>query len=441
MPKLTADVLKNALPQAGARLELRDDQELGLTFRVTAAGVRSWSLRYRNQAGEQRRKNLGKYPAVTLAAARAAAREVKVAVGRGADPVAQTRQTKAAEASKRLRTFNGLADAYFADAELGLHRPNARGAKRPTTLAEEKRIFDKLVAPQFGGTPIDDVKRGDIQAFVSKQSKKAASNGRHCRTVLRQLLSYAVWKELLDTNPAHDIAVVVSEPRERTLSDVELKAFWSACTRPMNVKNLALSPEMGLALKMAAITLQRGGEVVGMRWAEIDIPAKTWLIPAARMKGKRAHLVPLSQAAVEVIEEARALIGGSEFVFETGRRSDDEAPAPLDRRSFSRAMARIMAALQLPRATPHDLRRTGATAITSERIGIPRFIVSQVIAHAGDTGGAAAITGRHYDLNDYLTDKRRALDAWAALLIEIVDEGSRRDNVAKLAVAREKRAT
>jgi integrase len=434
MPKLSSDFLKNAMPPPGGRLELRDDQERGLTFRVTAAGVRSWSLRYRNKAGEQRRKDLGKYPAVTLAGARAAARAVKVAVGRGDDPVAQERQTKAAEASKRLRTFQGLADAYFADAELGLHRPNARSAKRPTTLKEEKRIFDKLVAPEFGDTPIDDVKRGDIQAFVTKQSKKAASNGRHCRTVLRQLLSYAVWKELLDANPAHDIAVVASEPRDRTLTDAELKAFWSACTRPVDVKDLALSPEMGLALKLAAITLQRGGEVIGMRWAEIDARAKTWLIPSARMKGKRAHLVPLSQAAWDVIEEARSLIGGAEFVFETGRRGDDEAPASLDRRSFSRAMARIMAALKLPRATPHDLRRTGATAITSERIGIPRFIVSQVIAHSGDTGGAAAVTGRHYDLNDYLGEKRRALDAWGALLLEIVEGKPRAANVTPIGI-------
>lgn len=76
----------------------------------------------------------------------------------------------------------------------------------------------------------------------------------------------------------------------------------------------------------------------------------------------------------------------------------------------------MMAALKLPSATPHDLRRTGATNLTSERLGIPRFIVSQVLAHAGDTGGAAAVTGLHYDRNDYLAEKRKALLAWARLL-------------------------
>lgn len=76
--------------------------------------------------------------------------------------------------------------------------------------------------------------------------------------------------------------------------------------------------------------------------------------------------------------------------------------------------------LELPPATPHDLRRTGATNLTSERAGVPPFLVSQVLGHAGDTGGAAAVTGRHYDLNDYLVEKRRALDAWEELLTAIV---------------------
>ena len=64
-------------------------------------------------------------------------------------------------------------------------------------------------------------------------------------------------------------------------------------SRPQDVEKLALSIEMGIALRMAAVTLQRGGEIVGMKWSEIDRGANAWLIPAVRMKGKKAHLVPL----------------------------------------------------------------------------------------------------------------------------------------------------
>lgn len=432
MVKLTNDMLKNAIPEKGKRLELRDDQEPGLIFRVTENGVRSWSIRYRNAGGEHRRKAIGPYPSISLAKARELARKVKGTVAEGSDIVATERLNKAAEVLKRLNTVEGLAEAYFTDAELGTHRFNAK-PKRPGTIAEEKRIYSKLVKPKFGKSAVADITRAEIQAFVSKQAKGAISNGRHCRNIIRQLMSYAVRNSLIDVNPAHDIAVVMPEARERVLTDAELRTFWKACVRPQGVKDLALSIEMGIALRMAAVTLQRGGEIVGMKWSEIDRGASAWLIPAGRMKGKKAHLVPLSDMALglldEVSEETEG--NGSEYVFPSPR-SPKDVDTHLDRRAFSRAMNRIVTAAKIDHATPHDLRRTGATNLTSERVGIPRFIVSQVLAHAGDTGGSAAVTGKHYDMNDYLPEKRRALDAWATLLKAILTEKEREDNVRKL---------
>lgn len=432
MVKLTNDLLKNAMPEKGKRLEFRDDQEPGLIFRVTEKGARTWSIRYRNAADEQRRKLIGPYPSISLAKAREEARRIKGTVASGADIVAAERLSKAEEKRKRLSTLQGLADAYFDDAALGTHRANAK-AKRESTIAEEKRIYERLVKPEFGAEPLSSITHAHIQAFVTKQTRKAKSNGRHCRNIIRQMMSYAVRLGLIDVNPAHDIAVVMPLAKEKVISDRDLRAFWSACLKPHEVEDLALSLNMGVALRMAAATLQRGGEVIGMAWSEIDRNARTWLIPAERMKGGRAHLVPLSALALRLLDEAVATAegrAGSAYVFPSPRSEDDQ---PMDRRAFTRAMKRIMTALQLDGGTPHDLRRTGATNITSERVGIPRFIVSQVLAHSSDTGGAAAVTGIHYDLNDYLPEKRRALDAWAALLEEIVTGKERGSNVVPLA--------
>ena len=432
MVKLTNDMLKNAMPEKGKRLELRDDQEPGLIFRVTDKGIRTWSIRYRNAADEHRRKLIGPYPAISLAKAREEARKIKGTVAFGSDVVAAERFSKAEEKRKRLNTLGGLADAYFDDAALGTHRANAK-AKRESTIAEEKRIYERLVKPEFGGEPLTSITHAAIQAFVTKQSRKAKSNGRHCRNIIRQMMSYAVRLGLIDVNPAHDIAVVMPAAKDKVIPDGDLRAFWSACLQPHEVEDLALSLNMGVALRMAAVTLQRGGEVIGMAWSEIDRNARTWLIPAERMKGGKAHLVPLSDLALRLIDEAVDTAGGnggSAYVFPSPRSEDDQ---PMDRRAFTRAMNRIMKALQLDGGTPHDLRRTGATNLTSERVGIPRFIVSQVLAHSSDTGGAAAVTGIHYDLNDYLPEKRRALDAWAVLLEEIVTGKERGSNVVSLA--------
>ena len=86
---------------------------------------------------------------------------------------------------------------------------------------------------------------------------------------------------------------------------------------------------------------------------------------------------------------------------------------------------------------PHDFRRTGASFLTGERIGIPRFIVSRVLNQAPDTGGAAAVTAV-YDRNEYLSEKRKALDSWAALLAEIVSGKPRAGNVTPISAGRPK---
>ena len=195
MQKLTDDFLKNVKPHPGKRLEYRDDKEPGLIFRVTEQGVRSWSVRYRNPAGEHRRKSLGVFPAVGLSKARQEAKKVKGAVAGGSDVVASERATKAEEQRKRLHLFAGLAEAYFLAAEAGTHRGGPRAKpKRAGTISEEKRVFNKLVKPAFGNTSVANVTRSDVRDFVAKQSRKAKSTGRHCRNIIRQLLSFAVRK-------------------------------------------------------------------------------------------------------------------------------------------------------------------------------------------------------------------------------------------------------
>jgi integrase len=415
LPRLTADLLKTVVPEKGKRLELRDDDEPGLIFRVTDKGVRTWSVRYRNAAGQQRRKKLGSFPAIGLSRAREEARKAKGAVAGGTDPVAVDRAQRAEEERRKLNTLAGLAESYFAAAAEGLHR-GARGRpKRQSTIGEERRVFEKLVKPAFGNDAVANITRAEIRDFVTRQGRRAKSTGRHCRNIIRQLMNYALREGVIDHNPALDIAVASSTARKRVLTAEELKAVWKACSAPDEVEDLALSPLMGVALRMAAATLQRGGEVVGMRWREIDRSTKTWLIPAERMKGKRSHLVPLNELALSLLDEAASLNegNGSEFVFPSPRVDED---VHIDRRAFSRAMNRLVKVLKLQSATPHDLRRTGATAMMSEQLGVARFIVSQVLAHASDTGGAAAVTAQHYDVNDYLSEKRKALEAWGQLL-------------------------
>jgi len=95
-------------------------------------------------------------------------------------------------------------------------------------------------------------------------------------------------------------------------------------------------------------------------------------------------------------------------------------------------MRDVLKAIGVTGVVLYDLRRTGSTAMTSERIGVSPFIRSLVLSHTTETGGGAAVSARHYDGNEYIAEKRRALEAWEDLLLEIVGERVRRSNVKAL---------
>jgi integrase len=169
-----------------------------------------------------------------------------------------------------------------------------------------------------------------------------------------------------------------------------------------------------IAIELAMFTLQRRGEVSGMRRSELDLERGTWVIPDDRAKGRAEHLAPLSDRAVALIKEALALQAGrrrgdSDFVFPSPRSNAE----PIGPGALSHAMADLTAALGLDDVSLHDLRRTGATGMAA--LGVPPFIVSKVLAHK-DGGGGAAVTARHYNLYLYEAEKRDALARWAARL-------------------------
>jgi hypothetical protein len=95
-------------------------------------------------------------------------------------------------------------------------------------------------------------------------------------------------------------------------------------------------------------------------------------------------------------------------------------------------MGSLMKALKLQIAGPHDLRRTGASLLASERVGTAPFVISQVLNHFTDAGGGSATTRRHYNQHLYIAEKRRALEAWEALLLGIVGERASPSNVVSM---------
>lgn len=419
MPKiaLTDAFVRGTKCVTGELVEWADLRERGLSLRVTSAGVKSWTLRYRDAGGQQKRISLGRLDDVSLVEARGAAATERAKIHDGVDPVIARKKAKAeAVAGTKLETMKEVGERYFAEAAHGRHRPNGQ-PKRSATISAEKAYFDKHVVASFGKEKLADLTRARVQAFLNtvadKHSLGAASQ---CRVVLQGIYTFATWQEIAPTDPCQFVSVKRFEARDRVLTDSELQAVWRAFNGAAGHANVFVSRPVALAVLLAATTLQRRAEVTGMRKAELDLERRLWTIAGERTKNHRTHVVPLSDLAARLIGEAIALSGESEFVF----------PSPRDKRkpilpsALSHAFRRMTSVTEVEGARPHDLRRTGATNLTSERIGVPRFTVSKVLNHVSDSGGGSPITAV-YDRNAYLPEKRRALDAWAGLLAEIVE--------------------
>jgi integrase len=197
--------------------------------------------------------------------------------------------------------------------------------------------------------------------------------------------------------------------RDRVLTDTELQQVWAATER--------MEPAMQAYWRVRLLTAQRGGEVAGMRWTDVDLPHAVWLIPAAQTKNKKEHLVPLSAPVIAILTTLRA---DADRVVAARRRRKDGRPHPITHvfggALGNRQRSEAAATFGIADFRGHDLRRTAATNM--RRAGIPRDDVSRVLNHK--EGGPAATSV--YDRYDGAAEKQIALDTWARRLQQILDE-------------------
>jgi len=430
---LTSQFCESVKPVPKRQMEYPDAKIRGLALRVSGDGRKVWTYRYRNAAGKQCRLTLGVHTSVFgLAEARVKAARLRSSVDDGKDPASERRVEKAREQTRTLRTFDDLAQAYFTACELGQWTPRSK-VKRKRSLDDERGVYKRHIEKHLGGIPVEEVSR----AVVRKRLRAMVAAGIGAQTnkahqMIRGAFSYAVGEELepqrILFNPAMGFGAVAQvKPRARVLTDDELKACWTVLTDEAVIKSedkpIYVGPHMRLAIRLCALLLQRKNEVIGMRLSEIDRRQALWRIPADRMKGGREHLVPLPPEALRLIEQAIALNADRKLANDGPVFPSPRDPVKSMRPdSVSHAMAAITSSLGIKDATPHDLRRTGASALTSERLGISPLIRSKILGHSSDSGGGAAVSSAHYDANNYLAEKRRGLEAWETLLLTIVGE-------------------
>jgi integrase len=388
MPRaLTDHIVKTIRPPAGPGWQDHSDGGCrGLKLRVSPRGEKLWSLVV--TVGSRRvRHDIGAYPSISLAEARERARQFLAAARDGASPKTVERRQKVANMSVETAHAEYLA---------------AVGPKlRATTLSLKRRMFENHISPRLGDRPITQVRRAELVDLADRLA--AAGFRAQVNRVLAEVVAMLRWcadRDWIEAVPTVGRSAKVKEkPRDRTLTDAEVAAFWKATER--------LTETVRDYLRLLLLTGQRTEDVRAMAWAEVDLDAALWTIPEDRYKTDRVQVVPLAPAVMAILSRRRDL-GGGPFVL-AGR--NPEKPWNGERN----------AADQLRDAMPeaatfvfHDLRRTVRTGLV-RLPGVSVDVAEAVIGHA-----AAGIL-KVYDRHDRLEEKRAALCAWAAHVESLVE--------------------
>jgi integrase len=365
-----------------------DAKTRGLGLRVTPAGAKTWSFVYRS-GGPPKWLTLGSYPAITLATARALALDKRHLIDvEHRDPLEEERKAQeappapASDAAPVFR-FNDLAKLY---------ETFAKGRKK--SWRDDVGKTKKYLTPRWGQMPLRDITRAHVHELLDGLVAQGMTVGvNRVQALISRLFTVALDRSLVDAHPAARMIKRFKErASDRVLTDAELRALWAG---------LDAHPGAAAdALRLRLLLGQRGAEIIGMKWDEIDLVNRTWELPGARTKNAHPHVVPLSTTAVALLKRVRAQIVEKEArVFPRLTPWTDEL--------------RALSAIHNGAYEWKDLRRTVSTRLAG--LGFSEEVIGRTLNHARYT-----VTARHYIKHAYLTETRQALETWDRVLADIV---------------------
>jgi integrase len=382
--RLTDLSIKAIRPPASGRVQVPDITP-GLWLRVSNRGARSWSYVYRTPGDPAvKRYTIGKWPAITCAAARAAAKKLAAEVVAGKDP--------AREKAEKRHQNGDLVEQVAAEFVARQYR-----TRKLKSTPEIEAMLRRHVLPHLAGKRIGSVSRHELLMTVDAVSDKGMPRAANkVVQLLRQLFKWAKGRGLVTgENPAEGLEKPHKErSRDKVLDDAELSAIWTATER--------LDWPWREYVKLLVLLGQRRTEVAAMKWADVDLVARAWHLPAADTKMARARTLPLPGAVIDMLEQMPRLVG-SDYVFGRWLTGFDKVKKRLDELSG------------INRWVLHDLRSTFATG--QQRLGTRLEVTEQLLGHLS---GARSCVIWIYQRFDFMAEQRVALEKWAEHVARLV---------------------
>lgn len=399
--KLTTRSIKQLrVPTGRAAAEYPDSGFKGLVFLLYYSGAGTWTYRYRNGQGQQRRLKIGRWPGMSPEQARDAAREAYQRTTKGGDP--QGDKASARKAEQTGEWSGGFVDQAKRFIEVYSRQRNkswrTTAHRLGLKLLNKAALKDRTIACQWEivpGSPCDRWRKRAVESITKRDIVEAldAVNARgpvltnRVHAALTRFFAWAVERGLIPASPAIGTKAPNAEkPRNRVLTTKELAEIWWAAEK--------LKPPFGAFVRMLILTAARRNEVSGLTRAEID--DGVWVIPESRSKNGDPNRLPLPEQALEILAELPA----------SGLLFTATGTTPIS--GFSK-MKRVLDALVAERIkvapwTLHDLRRSAATGMGE--LGVEPHVVDLILGHRPGK------ISRTYNVARYDPEKRAALKLW-----------------------------
>jgi integrase len=386
---LTDVKVRNADPKQKA---YRLPDAKGLHLFVTPSGGKLWRWKYRF-SGAQKIMALGKYPEVSLAAARERHAASRRQLATGSDPMAVRKAEKVATRASAASSFQSVAGEWMKHWKVD---------KSAQHIDATQRRLEANVYPHIGARPIGEIEPFELVAMVKViEARGVADLAKRALQTTGQIFRYAIAHGLAKRNPVAEFkpSDVLKPTKKVNLARVD-SAELPALLRAIEVYRGTQVTR--LAMKLMALTFVRTSELIEARWSEFDLENARWNIPAERMKMDTPHIVPLSSQAIEVLELLRTLSGSGELLF-PGERDSNKSMSnntilfALDRMGYK------------GRQTGHGFRGLAST-ILHER-GFDHEHIELQLAHAPRNAVSAA-----YNHALYLEPRAAMMQAWGDFL-------------------------
>lgn len=387
--RLTAKEVENAKPQ-DKPIKLSDG--LGMYLEIAPTGAKYWRLKYR-YAGKEKRLALGVYPEVGLKEARRKRDEARKRLTDGQDPGEARKAEKRARLLAAENSLEAVAREWYGKQAHTWVKTHAKDVLRRL----EGNIF-----PALGHRPIGEIDAPELLATVRKIESRGAFDLAHrVLAVCGQVFRYGIATGRCTRDIAADLRGALTPHKKKHQAAVRPEEL-PALLRKIDTYDTDTGDTLTrLALQLMEATFVRTSELIGAKWAEFDLDAAVWAIPAERMKMKTEHLVPLSRQALAILEEIRPIAGRSAFVF-PGRNRDK----PISNNTMLFALYRMG---YKGKMTGHGFRAVASTIMNES--GFRPDVIERQLAHCerNEVRGA-------YNRAEYLPERRQLMQWWADYL-------------------------